>query len=168
MDDEYVAGMWRKHLESALLWSVDYNENINSPSLPRPFTYRAPTWPWALLDCGIVTQNPNERRSSIEVKDVVLNYATDDTTGVWLDLCGFLKPMCLTERDYGIGKRWYMVVNGTVVRPQDGNLEEFDRLGPIIHFDVNRFNVEAFKDDNAEQRLFSWLAGCQSWIKIIC
>jgi len=158
MNDEYVAGMWRRHLESALLWNVDYNENINSASLARPSTYRAPTWSWASLDCAIATQNPSERGSSIEVNDVVLNYATDDMTGVitsgWLDLSGSLKPMCLAQRDYGTGKRWYMVVNGTVVRPQDESLEESDRLGPILHFDVPPFYDEAFDSDNAKQRLF--------------
>jgi hypothetical protein len=158
VDDEYVAGMWRKHLESALLWKVDYKENINSASLARPSTYRAPTWSWASLDCAIETKNSSERGLSIEVDDVVLKYATDDTTGVitsgWLDLRGSLKPMCLVQRDYGTGKRWYMVVNGTIVRPQDESLEESDRLAPILYFDVPPPCDEAFDGDNAKQCLF--------------
>ncbi|KAH7091524.1 heterokaryon incompatibility protein-domain-containing protein [Paraphoma chrysanthemicola] len=158
MDDEYVAGMWRKNLGSALLWHVDDKENIDSASLARPSTYRAPTWSWASLDCAIATDTPSERGLSIEVCDVVLEYATDDTTGAitsgWLDLCGFLRPMCLAQRDYGAGKRWYMVVNGTIVRPQDESLEEFDRLGPMLYFDVPPPYDEAFDSDNATQSLF--------------
>jgi hypothetical protein len=156
--DEYVAGMWRKYLESALLWNVDHKENINSASLTRPSTYRAPTWSWASLDCAIATRNPRERGLSIRIDDVVLKYATDDTTGAvtsgWLDLCGSLKPLCLAKRDYGTGKRWYMMVNGAIVRPQDERLKESDRLGPIVYFDVPPSYDEVFDTDNTNQRLF--------------
>jgi hypothetical protein len=62
--------------------------------------------------------------------------------------------MCLVQRDYGTGKRWYMMVNGTIVRPQDESLEEFNRLGPILYIDVPPSYDEAFDSDNAKQRLF--------------
>jgi hypothetical protein len=40
--DEYVAGMWKKHLLNQLLW-MTYTKLKKS----RPTTYRAPSWSWA-------------------------------------------------------------------------------------------------------------------------
>lgn len=43
---EYLAGLWRKDLDRMLCWCVN-EENLQNS---RPVPYRAPTWPWALID----------------------------------------------------------------------------------------------------------------------
>jgi hypothetical protein len=159
VDDTYVAGMWRKHLGSALLWRIDDQEKIDGSPSSRPTTYRAPTWSWASVDGVVTTGTVREHHLTIQVDDVILTYATDDITGLvtggWIDLCGSLKPMRLIRRElYGKSKIWSIEVNNTIVRPQDESLEEYERLGPFLHFDVPPSGDDAFESDNAAQRLF--------------
>jgi len=45
--DEYLAGLWRKHLPSQLLWKRTSDQT--SPLLPAQ-EYRAPSWSWASVD----------------------------------------------------------------------------------------------------------------------
>ena len=47
---EYVAGLWRKNLESQLRW-----QRTHSPGRrERPAVYRAPSWSWASIDGGLM------------------------------------------------------------------------------------------------------------------
>ncbi|KAJ9608490.1 hypothetical protein H2200_007478 [Cladophialophora chaetospira] len=48
LSDEYVAGMWRKHLIQGLLWVVP-----SSPEGGVPLKWRAPTWSWASVCCAV-------------------------------------------------------------------------------------------------------------------
>jgi hypothetical protein len=154
-DDVYVAGMWRTHLESALLWRVKNHEKIDGTPSCRPTPYRAPTWSWASVD-GIVGMEAvsNDGKWATKVEDYHLDYATNDTTGVvtggWLDLRGELKPLGLTHETQD---RWRLMVNNTLVRPQDESLPDWKRIGPIVHLDAPAA-VDAFVRDIAEQRLF--------------
>lgn len=47
LNDEYVAGLWRRNLINGLLWQVDAVGEAPRPSV-RPSGYRAPTWSWAV------------------------------------------------------------------------------------------------------------------------
>ena len=50
LDDEYLAGLWRKNLPSQLLWAAtDYARPSSLPSR-KPRSYRAPSWSWASTD----------------------------------------------------------------------------------------------------------------------
>ena len=47
---EYVAGLWRKNLESQLRW-----QRTHSPgTIERPAVYRAPSWSWASIDGRVI------------------------------------------------------------------------------------------------------------------
>jgi len=48
-EGEYVAGLWRKGLEEQLLWRADREG--------RP-SFRAPSWSWANVDCGVDICDP--------------------------------------------------------------------------------------------------------------
>ncbi|KAF1928873.1 HET-domain-containing protein [Didymella exigua CBS 183.55] len=116
MEDTYIAGMWRRILEQSLMWS------IASPAATRPDGYRAPTWSWASnegvikpashLECSL-----DGKDLAIWVKQVHLDYTTDDMTGQirggWLDLQGYLQPLYLfpwrrgTEYSWRIGG-WFL------------------------------------------------------------
>ncbi|KAH8722520.1 heterokaryon incompatibility protein-domain-containing protein [Phaeosphaeriaceae sp. PMI808] len=158
IDDDYIAGMWRKYLESALLWQVENMEQVDgSPSL-RPAPYRAPSWSWASIDGVVSTANTTQQGIVIRVCNVHLEYATDDTTGVvtggWLDLRGSLKPFNMVLRSYSSLKKWYMVINDITVRQQNEGLREHDRMGPNVSLDVGPLEDDAFASDNAQQCLF--------------
>jgi hypothetical protein len=160
-NDTYVAGMWRRHLESALVWHVKKHGKVDGSPSCRPTPYRAPTWSWASVDGIIITQPVlDDGKWAIKVEGYHLDYATDDTTSVvtggWLDLRGALKPLGLTLETLETletKKRWRLMVDGTLVRSQDESLPDWDRLGPMVHLDVPAAD-DAFVRDMAEQRLF--------------
>lgn len=58
LNDEYLAGLWKNHLPSQLLWSVTTPliANHGNPSF-RPVTYQAPTWSWASIVGHVVPGN---------------------------------------------------------------------------------------------------------------
>ncbi|KAK7434088.1 hypothetical protein Landi51_13681 [Colletotrichum acutatum] len=100
LEDEYIAGMWRHHLENELvLWSSFALQP--SPSLG-PRAYRAPSWSWASAEAAVVPGRPYKDckvDSFIEVEDYYLEYVTGDRTGLvsggWLHLWGTLRQMKL-------------------------------------------------------------------------
>ena len=100
LDDDYVAGMWRKVLSHQLLWELSH-WNIRA----RPFAYRAPSWSWASVD-GFISISFDKVYDAvmIEVVDVHIEYATDDDTGTilsgWVDLKGILRPARLEWNAY--------------------------------------------------------------------
>jgi hypothetical protein len=153
--DDYVVGMWRRHLESALLWYTNDYEDLDGTASSQPAIYRAPTWSWTSVDGFIATNEPESVQLLIKVEDLVLHHATDDTTGVatggWLDLTGSLKPMQVMWWQYN----WYMYINKAIVQHQDTRIDRYSKLGPTMQFDViPRDDEAAFDTDNVEQRLF--------------
>ncbi|KAF9479124.1 HET-domain-containing protein [Pholiota conissans] len=50
VQDQYIAGLWRRNLLDDLLWEVIAPMGPDETHLPRPITYRAPTWSWASVD----------------------------------------------------------------------------------------------------------------------
>jgi hypothetical protein len=48
LNDEYLAGIWRRDLPAALMW-----EKISEEKFPRPLIYRAPSWSWAAIDGNV-------------------------------------------------------------------------------------------------------------------
>ncbi len=58
VDDQYLAGLWRKDFAYWLLWQAD-NTTTSRPSGP----YRAPSWSWASIDgkCGMHNAKASEK-----------------------------------------------------------------------------------------------------------
>ncbi|CAI0648621.1 unnamed protein product, partial [Colletotrichum noveboracense] len=131
LGDEYVAGMWRKHLDRELSVSThrfDIEDRAHADFVDTcdrtPVTYTAPSWSWASTSGKVNPGLPDvpETDVMIAVEDYDLEYATPDTTGFirggWLRIWGDLKtlklipyrssPTCTTAD-------WEMVVNGTNV-----------------------------------------------------
>ena len=92
LDDEYLAGLWRKDLPCQLLWSViDYD-----PAYPMPQTRsrpcRAPSWSWASVDGktnSFYEQYKNYEGILITVLDAVVTPVGADSTGQIKD--GFIR-----------------------------------------------------------------------------
>jgi hypothetical protein len=50
LDDEYLAGLWKREFGFELLWStVQHGETL----MPRPSEYQAPSWSWASVDSEV-------------------------------------------------------------------------------------------------------------------
>lgn len=62
IDDEYVAGLWRKNIINGLLWvAKDELSPLGAVPSVRPEMYRAPTWSWASLDAPGTRAKAGER-----------------------------------------------------------------------------------------------------------
>lgn len=93
-NDEYVVGMWRRYLESELLWEVNNREHYSVAH--RPSEYRAPSWSWASVDAVVRPGVPTENDLLIKVLDIDIQYVTDDKTG--LVSGGFILLRCHVKR----------------------------------------------------------------------
>lgn len=97
LNDEYLAGLWRRHLPYHLLW---YKERASLTSFRLGTAkYRAPSWSWASLDGEITTHPISHLRGEqilIEILDVQITSVGPDVTGqvsgARLFLRGLVKP----------------------------------------------------------------------------
>lgn len=86
VDDQYLVGMWRRHLGSDLLWYC-VNSGMSEAEYPGPrrsrTDYRAPSFSWASVD-AIVRYSGfiEEENVIISIMDVKLDFVTDDFTGL--------------------------------------------------------------------------------------
>ncbi|KAK1634704.1 hypothetical protein BDP81DRAFT_492821, partial [Colletotrichum phormii] len=150
LGDDYIAGMWRRYLESELLWRV-----LTVPDSPSslPKTYRAPSWSWAAADGAVIAGWPYTRNSPlIEVEDFHIEYVTGDKTGLisggWLRLWGKLKPMKLfryegprsRDNDHD-GQVWNIVVNG--LNTKEGQVQNVVELD-MFHNNFDEQNNKSF------------------------
>lgn len=98
IDDEYLAGLWRRNFINGLLWVVDPEvDDGNDLPAVRSEIYRAPSWSWASLDAPSMRMQVAEQNLSgeyAEVLDVGIELAGDDPTGelrhACLHICGHL------------------------------------------------------------------------------
>ncbi|KAH6989608.1 heterokaryon incompatibility protein-domain-containing protein [Ilyonectria sp. MPI-CAGE-AT-0026] len=153
VQDDYVAGMWRRYLEGELLWSVPGNHQPERWT--RPKEYRAPSWSWASIDGPVTPGEPRIQDSLITIEDYHLDYLTSDETGPirggWLRLRGVLKKTTLGRKNHtsGGGYHWDMVLDG----------ENFNALeevspgysNPLVMLDILQ---EDFEEENAKGLLF--------------
>lgn len=138
LEDQYVAGLWRKWLPSQLLWHVDNCRQIDNTASVRPEKYRAPSWSWASVDGVISTGKFSDDGVIVDVLEVSITPATADPTGLvksgFLRLRGVLKELQLKRHEF-LNNYWWMTVNGVDIRKQGE--KEWERMGPIVHLDVD-------------------------------
>ncbi|KAF4952768.1 hypothetical protein FGADI_6521 [Fusarium gaditjirri] len=154
VQDDYVAGMWRRYLEGELLWVVQGNHQPGRWT--RPTKYRAPSWSWASIDGPVTPGEPRIQDSLITVEDYHLDYWTSDETaairGGWLRLRGVLKKTTLVRKSSTLsgGYHWDMMLNNERVNVLEeaspGNIE------PRVMLDILQ---EDFEEENAKGLLFS-------------
>ncbi|KAH8707291.1 hypothetical protein HC256_010568 [Beauveria bassiana] len=153
--DEYIAGMWRRHLEKELLWSrVDMQSAIPA----QPQTYRAPSWSWAAVDGeinpGCMEVGPED--ILIKVVSLRLKHMEIDkmslAEGSRLRLLGYLKQLVLLPYTSAATKSngdWIMVVNGVQVsRLTNSTMRE-----PQPHVKLDASHV-SFEKQNKEASLY--------------
>lgn len=113
MPAKYVAGLWRPHLESQLLWKVEpvFNprENTFEHYGLRPKPYRAPSFSWAAIDTeqghGITYGEVTDKEIYIRIEEAFVKPKSQDPFGMVeasrLTLWGKLRRIRLIRRDKG-------------------------------------------------------------------
>lgn len=138
MNDEYVAGLWRRWMPSQLLWRVENCHQINNTPSVRAENNRAPSWSWVSVDGIISAGHVSEDGFLIEILKVSIVPATADPTGLiksgFVRLRGVLKELKLKRHEF-LENYWWMAINGVDIRNQGD--KEWERLGPSVHLDVN-------------------------------
>ena len=86
LGDQYLAGLWRRHLPSQLLWSMPLGV-VKPPTRANP--YRAPSWSWASMDVGVLFPVKRGVTSLIAVISAGVTPVTSDATGQIRD--GFIR-----------------------------------------------------------------------------
>ena len=128
--DEYLAGLWRRHLEYNLLWFADQSDTNRA----RAKDYVAPSWSWASMTsreepykCGIqpfIYIRP-DNPTMIQVLDFRVETVTQDMMGQvssgFIKLRGWLKQFSLAE-----DKSWTLRLDP----PQIARAAQFDEWKP--------------------------------------
>ncbi|KAI0486650.1 heterokaryon incompatibility protein [Xylaria cf. heliscus] len=145
LDDDYVAGMWRRYLERELLWSKAHTAVRPGTRRPPTTLYGAPTWSWAAVDGVINPGLPDVGDSDvlISVEGLGLGYAWEDSTSVLKQLV-FLPHSSSTHGD------WNMVVNGLNISVLADPVRR--ELQPYVFLDHP--DVDDFDTQNAEGALY--------------
>ena len=81
LDDEYLAGLWKRFLPSELMWQVDGCTQSNGSPSSRPKLYRAPSWSWASVDGAGGAVGITDKGILITIIEAHVIPATDDRTG---------------------------------------------------------------------------------------
>jgi hypothetical protein len=135
--DAYVAGLWRRHLASQLVWMVPFQSQGDGAPAVRPGEYRAPSFSWMAIDAMVMPANCTDFEVLAEVKSVEITHATDDDTGLvtggHLVLEGTLKRLAF-KRNAFVGRIWEMSVNGESLFKRMGKKKNH----PVVHFDVHQ------------------------------
>jgi hypothetical protein len=92
IDDEYLAGLWRRDFINGLLWSAtpEYGDGDDILPATRPRVYRAPSWSWASLDAPSMRTQVTHYQlygEYAEVLDVGIELANNDPTGGLTHAC---------------------------------------------------------------------------------
>ncbi|KAF4635806.1 hypothetical protein G7Y89_g2288 [Cudoniella acicularis] len=130
-DENYVAGMWRTHIEGQLLWRVDPVVRRGSFIFhsERPADYRAPTFSWAAVDTneGIKYGDATDYGLSpdkykfIAVDRVKIEQKTRDSFGVivsgYIVVKGVLKKIAIfdSKRDCYTRYHWQLKKDGQIL-----------------------------------------------------
>ncbi|MCJ1275164.1 hypothetical protein MMC21_002964 [Puttea exsequens] len=74
--DGYVAGLWKEHMATELLWYVD-TDTVSS----RPETYHAPSFSWASVDGAVIPGGWQKDDIMIEIQDSFASTETSNPFG---------------------------------------------------------------------------------------
>jgi hypothetical protein len=152
LQDEYVAGMWRRYLGFELLCG----DRVRTTS--RPNEYRCPSWSWAAVDGKINPGLPDYETATalIEVVDFKLEYRTNDNTNMvqdgWLRLWGALKQLKLVRHGSSNAENygdWNMLINGEHISVLTDSIYR----EPQPHVKLDAFHAH-FQEQNAKEALY--------------
>jgi hypothetical protein len=137
LEDDYLAGLWKKSLVKCLFWIVRGASTLSY--------YRAPSWSWASLD-GIASMGFLYGTETLEEYARLIDYYVElkgknpfgEVKDGWIKLEAPLIPLYLTGRRLANPKELF-IPEHPLVRTQDGN----DDLQA-------EFDIEDFMEDTCE------------------
>lgn len=136
LNDEYLAGLWKKNLPYQLLWSITkpLTDNHGDPCF-RPQEYRAPTWSWASIDGHVVPGNrtPDQDWDLLpRLLEAHINPLGDNVTGqiarAHLHAQGHLRPA--TWQCIWYGRLYKLLFEGKV--PEYSTFWPDELLVPLV------------------------------------
>jgi len=134
--DTYVAGMWKKHLASQLLWRVDpvYENGKFKYLSERSEDYRAPTFSWAAVEAerGIKYGDFIDQPLLIEVKDVEVKVEVEATLQ--------------TKDEFGVVTEGCLTLSGLLKKIQMDDLKRDDVPRYHWHLTNNSARVSIYKN----------------------
>ncbi|KAM0422190.1 hypothetical protein ACHAPD_000634 [Fusarium lateritium] len=157
LSDDYVAGMWRSHLQSGLLWRA-YTSDKGVPT--RYEAYTAPSWSWASINGDVLTtvQVPDREEYLYEVGDYKLEYATEDKMGAvrsgWIRLSGHLRKLKLLHKQEEGKDMWSLIIDNIEYDPQQYKDEETGDIWSSVSLDEPQTD---FDKDNKSDALYCML-----------
>ncbi|ROW09352.1 hypothetical protein VMCG_02543 [Cytospora schulzeri] len=102
INDDYLAGLWRKNLINGLLWvAKDEISPEKYPPSVRPEMYRAPSWSWASIDAPGTKAQAAERKlhgDYVQVLDVQVEAQAGDSTAAVRHACLHLQGRLIKTR----------------------------------------------------------------------
>lgn len=190
IQDDYVAGMWRKSLEADLLWRVREPDTPRSISSP----YIAPSWSWAStnVELDYLWSHSLEARPLTvvsHVEDLQFRYVNEqDHFGalkggrlrlrghlqrVWLPIASgsFPDPTCLSNEEmislFQDAWRGY-----GIVRINDSAFNFHSRTGRQLGLFLDRYPDKEFHDQINNEKLFCMLMltqdePCDTWLFLL-
>jgi hypothetical protein len=105
-EDEYIAGLWKRHLAQHLLWYVFYPRTLNLPTTNSE-DYIAPSWSWTSVNGPVIPYARIARHDKpvmIEILKVRVETVTADkmgqVSGGHIKVRGWLKQFSPPELDH--------------------------------------------------------------------
>lgn len=150
IDDEYMAGLWRRNFVNGLLWTARpdsiYEWDASPATSIRPDRYRAPSWSWASLDTPSVQAyhywESKLEGEYVDVLDVHVEPKGNDPTGELRHAClhvsGILVPIRRKPEFYDDGDHFGKFVPDITEAPEAPAYyclplrEEHDRKKPRL------------------------------------
>ncbi|XEU99679.1 hypothetical protein FSHL1_004966 [Fusarium sambucinum] len=157
LSDDYVAGMWRSHLQGGLLWWAYAMEVIPT----RYEVYVAPTWSWASIEGRVITANYESDRVEYVygVDGYKLEYATEDNMGAvrsgWLRLKGQLRELKLLRKATESKEMWSLFIDNLKYDPQQYGDGETGDLWSSVWLDEPQ---TGFDEESKSGALYCMLA----------
>ena len=157
ISDGYIAGLWKEHIATELLWYVDL-DTVGS----RQKQYRAPSFSWASVDGGIVPGGWQKDDVLIEVEEAVAATETSNPFGSvengHVRVRGTLKRVGLSPNYY-----WGNIARRAPDRlPNRGEHLEFGTVHRPSRMELQRWIIslyDVFAPSNVEP---GWLVLCHS------
>ena len=116
LDDQYLAGLWRKFIVDELCWSATVQNRGLQEQPFRPTKYRAPSWSWISVEGQITPDDYGYGCSLIEVLDAQAEPASDNPFGSvksgQLLLRGVLSTFEITGDLSEVAHGWSSRLNG--------------------------------------------------------
>ncbi|KAJ4022736.1 hypothetical protein NW752_000055 [Fusarium irregulare] len=144
IQDEYVAGMWRRDLPQALLWY-----RFCGGKTSRSKEYKAPSWSWMSIDGPFELKDHSQRKGWSQETPVVTSHQCSTVTDVKVSLADKSNPFSMLHSGS-------ITIHGHLVKlhkDRDGGID----MGTVSVRDLNHGEIRLDEEDENENSVISYL-----------